>query len=437
MVELARTYPMPPHVVALRFLLTILARTAIVCGVISLVVLVFGIAVEEGALGLDYDVAQGIDAYLRSFMGIVALGGGFGLGLLAAIAHDIYRREQRKVLNRVVEDGAGRRNEIPVDWQRRAISESRLGSMILSGFAAVLGPIVVISGIVMVVGDDDVPFALGALAVGAVMSWVGIVGLRAAFRDKGGAAQELWAKKLPPLHPNEPARRYDSDGNLQKVGARELAATAEAKSALAAAPEAVRRLAGLDRLAGIVMNLSLGLFLASGLITTGIVLLRQPCRECDPRTFDVGVEALIDSALLLTSVLTIIGVGVLVAATVVEVLVTLRLRRTFLELAADPDSPAPPWYLLRRLLLEEAPMQSLTGHLHTVGVLCLALGLTGLVTSDVYPFSDWTRLYPLLCTVGGILLLFHASGWFWQRDRTLRENDSLRERWNHRARTGA
>jgi len=103
-VENAHTYPMPLHVTVLRFLSKLLGRTAIVCAALSGLLVIFGIALEEDALSLEYDIASGLDAYLRMAMGVIALGGGFGVAIVLAFVHDLYRRAQRKALDRIVED---------------------------------------------------------------------------------------------------------------------------------------------------------------------------------------------------------------------------------------------------------------------------------------------------------------------------------------------
>ena len=85
--------------------------------------------------------------------------------------------------------------------------------------------------------------------------------------------------------------------------------------------------------------------------------------------------------------------------------------------------------VLREVLLEETPLQSLIGHLHTVAVICLAVALSIQITPDLGLLFDAHALVAPLATTGGLLLLFYVSAWFWRRGETLRENQALLKRW--------
>ncbi|GAB3816954.1 hypothetical protein GCM10028820_17080 [Tessaracoccus terricola] len=415
MVELSKTYPMPVHVLVLRYLTSLLLRTAAVCGALSLVVLVVGIAVEEGALGLERDVARGIDTFMRKFMGVVALGGVFGVLVIAAVVHDVFRREQRNALDALVDDGIATKEELPVEWQRSALGAAGVGSWILSAFAVVIGPVGVIASF-MTLADGDTEFGFWALGVSAVIAVAGVLGIRALLRPKPSSAAALWENEKPTLHPQEP-------------GPGQKGKQAASREGLEHAPPILRRLDRLDRAAWRAMGIAGALLTACAVVIVALTLLRKPCRNCDKRFFGPGLEGFIDVSLVVAVVLLLAGLVVLVSAAAMEGWVTLRLRGAVVAIAADRDSEAPPWFLLRRLLLEESPMQALTGHLHTLGIACLAFGVTGSLVTDVYPFTDWTAVYPALCTVGGVLLLFHLSGWFFKREETRAQNEALLARW--------
>ncbi|TRY18665.1 hypothetical protein FOJ82_05980 [Tessaracoccus rhinocerotis] len=427
MVELTRTYPMPLHVMVLRYVTTLLVRTAAVCGALFLVVLVLGLALEEDALPVAPEVASGLDAFLRMFMGVVGLGGIFGVLAIAAIAHDLYRREQRSTLDALVDDGIAIKEWPPVRWQREAIGDSLRGTMILSFFGVVLGPIALLAGIFTFDGSD-LGFSLGTLGVALVITAASVLGIRSALRKTTSSARTLWGEAWPELHRLEPGRKY-SDGGLQTLNKRERARTARAKARLEAAPPELVRLDRIDGVAATVMNTAAVVLGLCAAVVALLTLVRKPCRNCEERSFGETTEGLIDVAILAGAVLLLVGLVVLVLGTALEGWVTLRLRSTVLGMAADPASEAPPWFLLRRLLLEETPLESLTGHLHTVGATCLAFGIVGTLTGDVYPFDEWSALFPVLNTIGSILLLFHASGWFWNREPTRLQNEALLVRW--------
>lgn len=415
MVELSKTYPMPVHVLVLRYLTSLLLRTAAVCGALSLAVLVVGLAVEEGALGLERDVARGVDTFMRMFMGVVALGGVFGVLVVAAVIHDVFRREQRNALDALVDDGIATKEELPVEWQRSALGAAGVGSWVLSAFGVVLGPIGIITGFVTL-ADGDTEFGLAALGVSAAITVAAVLGIRALLRPKPSSAATLWEEEKPTLHPKEP-------------GPGQKGKQAASREGLEHAPAILRRLDRLDRAARKAMGVASALLGACAVVIVALTLLRKPCRNCDTRSFGPGLEGFIDISLVIAVVLLLVGLVVLVAAAAMEGWVTLRLRGAVVEMAADRASKAPPWFLLRRLLLEESPMQALTGHLHTLGIVCLAFGVTGSLVTDAYPFTDWPALYPALCTIGGVLLLFHLSGWFFKREETRAQNEALLARW--------
>lgn len=428
MLELTRTYPMPVHVMVLRYAKVFLFRTATVCGVLFLMVLVLALALEEDALPLDHEVSSGLDAFARMFIGVVGLGGVFGVLVLGAVMHDMYRREQRRALEELVEDGTAEKEWPPVAWQRPAIGESHTGIMILSFFGIVLGPLMFIAAL-FTFDSGDSGFSLGALGVSALVSAVSFLGLRSSMRTRTSSAEALWGDEQPEFHPQEPTPTKDSEGNPQYPGKRELARMTKARASLESAPPELVRLDKLDAVATKMMGAAMALF---GLCAAAVILLtviRKPCRNCTERRFGEGAEGLIEVGLLVSVALLVVGVVALVVATVLEGWVTLRLRRTILEMAEDATSDAPPWFLLRRLLLEETPMQALTGHLHTLGITFLAFGFTASMVSDQYPLDEWKVVYPVLMTLGGVLLLFHLSGWFWKREATRKQNEALLARW--------
>lgn len=412
----------------LRYAKVFLFRTAAVCGALCLMVLVLALALEANALPLDYEVASGLDAFARMFIGVVGLGGVFGVLVLGAVVHDMYRREQRRALEELVEDGTADEEWPPVDWQRLAIGESRTGILILSFFGIVLGPLMLIAAL-FTFDSGDAGFSFGVLGVSALITGASFLGLRSSMRTRTSSAETLWGDERPAFHPQEPIPTKDSDGNPQYPGKREMARMTKARASLESAPPELVRLDKLDALATKVMGAAMALF---GLCAAAVVILtmvRKPCRTCTERRFGEGAEGLIEVGLVVSVALLVIGVVALVVGTVLEGWVTLRLRSIILGMAEDPTSEAPPWFLLRRLLLEETPMQALTGHLHTLGITFLAFGLTASMVSGEYPLDEWSVMYPALMTLGGVLLLFHLSGWFWKREATLEQNEALLARW--------
>lgn len=431
MIEQAHTYPMPPHVTVLRFLTQFLGRTIIVCAAISLLVIPGGLLLEEHVLDIPYQLESGLDKYLRMFMGIVMLGGVFGLAVVLAIVNDIYRACQKRILDRIVENA----DEVPlqgppVGWQRTALSEGRIGTAILGLFGVVIGPCAVIAAIILMVEEPrDARSYQVLVLVSITITVLSIIAISSYFKAKSGPAQELWKGARPELVRREPSPEHDADGNVTNSGKRDQANSRKNREALANSPANLQLLARIDAIAGKVLAGSIWGFVIGGMAVIGLAMLRQPCRMCEQISHGPALEWFIDAGLLVANILLFGGLVLLLVSTVFEAVVVLRLRRTVVDLAADPKAPSPPWFLLRRLILEESPLAPLTGHLHTAAVACAAFGVTAWFTRDEYPMYLAADAIPWLLTLAGMLALFHTSAWFWKRPETLEQNRMLLERW--------
>lgn len=428
MVEYSKTYPMPADVTILRFVNTLLQRTIWVCAALGLMLLVLGLGLEEGTLPLESSVKRGWDAFFRMAIGILGLGGVFGLMVVNTVVHDLLMRRIRHVLNGCADDDANR-NSVPVQWQRRAIETKAATSPylgVLGAFGLVLGPILIITGIWFLIERDD--FAIESIVAGAAMTAAGWFGIKG-FKEASGPAVELWGHRLPKLHPREPHRRYDEDGELQAPTRSELADSEVAKQEIVLAPERMRRLALLDRIADRLGTVSLWAFAVTTLALSLGVFIRQPCQDCTPRTYGEDGEAFIDGLITVATWAMVLALATLVASVLVRGVGHLLLRREVAHLAAQPTSRRPPWYLLREFILEESPLESLTQHLHTVGIASLGVGLSGILAAPHYPFSEWQSVFQMLVALGASLLVLYAASWFWNRGTTAQQGELLRDRW--------
>lgn len=408
MLELAHTYPMPVAVRVLRHLSRVLARTMGVSAVLLGAGFVVSVGLDNGIFGPQSMARGALQRYVSNWTLVAGVGGILGVGLLLVPIRYTQHTVQRRALNRIAADEANM--QVPVAWQRAALSGKRASSVMMWLGIPLLAFFGLISPVAWTVWRDDPHIGSIIVFVGSVvLAFLGLVMTVAGARKTDGPARRRWGDARRRLHPYEDAAR--KKGPAPVSGAASLHA-----------------LARLDSWAD-WLHLIATIAYGAALIAAVGTWFARSCDDGTCRDYSPVVETLLDGLLILSIGSLVLAFLSLAAAAVPSVMVSLRQRPTMIQIAADPASTMPPWPLLRQVILEEAPAQTALGWLHTGAITVLAVGVAGLRTGPEYPISDLYPAFPLLTTTAGVLLLFHTSGWFWRRARTMAENEALLARW--------
>lgn len=411
-VELTRTYPMPVGVVVLRFVAFFLQRTALIAGIALGIPLGLGILGTRLGSDLLTDVPPAVDEFLLRWLAVTAIVAGAALAL-GWVVGDVFRGTVRRTLDRFA---AAPETDLdfPVEWQRRAVRRGRKGPRL-----AVVGVLLLLAGgfllLVALLELEGLLAVLTGLVAAVPMVAGGLMAVFGLLRRRGPAVERWGGRDWAPLDPREPRRRFNSDGEQMSVDTLGLKNARADKEALRASPPALRRSSALWSVsrwlfAGAASTFVLGIIIAWGVTELDNLVSGR-------------------NAFTVVLVLFILTVVMAAAGAITSTLGTRTLRQTILAIAARPDAPAPPWHLLRLVLLEEYPLQALTNHLHTLGTLSILVGITGNSLGDVSGIGALGPLWTLLTTLGGVAWLFHASGWFWRRRVTSEQNTYLHRRW--------
>lgn len=408
MLELAHTYPMPITVRVLRHLSRVLARTMGVSAVLLGAGFIVSVGLDNGIFGPQSMARGALQRYVSNWMLVTGAGGILGVGLLLVPIRYAQHTGQRRALNRIAGDEANW--QIPVNWQRAALAGKRASSLMMWAGIPLLAFFGLISPVAWAVWRDDPHIGSIIVFVGSlVLAFLGLVMTVAGARKTDGPARRLWGDVTLRPHPYEAAARKGAPDPVSGT-------------------PALQALARLDNWAD-WLHLIATLAYGAALIAAVGTWFARSCDEGACRGYSPGVETLLDGVLLLSIGSLVLASLSLAGAIAPSVMVSLRQRQTMIQIAGDPTSTMPQWQLLRQVVLEEAPAQTALSWLHTAAVTFLAVGVAGMRTGPEYPIGDLYPAFPLLTTAGGVLLLFHTSGWFWRSTRTRAENEALLERW--------
>lgn len=409
-IDRGHTYPTPLWLDLLRWLCHGLLFSALANAAALLISVVVGIAlIETEAFDLPWRVRDGIDEFFRAFLGVSALGGGFGLAIVYAVVRDIHAALLRWHLGRFTGDEANRAL-VPVGWQRKSyISKdgdqspfTRFpGLTILGVTCLVLGPVLVITAIVG--AFDGESYAGPSAIAGVLLVVVTLVGAAILRRLPRSRAAKFWGTR--------------EAGTFSPVDENGVASPTVARLAV---------LSGrIDRIAATLAVIALGTF---GLTMVATIIM-QPCRQCEPRDLDQLGEGFVafvaGSAGVILAVTLIPCIGMLFAHAIVRY----RLRTTLLAEAADPDATVPPWRLLHPVLQQEAPLFSFFLLCHMLGTVIVEIAWTGLLLDDpilVVAEETWF----LILRFGLALLACGAFAWWYGRGKAAGQKEALMDCWD-------
>ncbi|RCK69364.1 hypothetical protein DT076_10745 [Desertihabitans brevis] len=330
-------------------------------------------------------VASRIDRVSRMAVGVYA-GGGAAALLLGGYALAAHRWLEVSVLRRW---GAEAPHRVPADPQRRAVrAKSPSGTLgVAAGWTAGLSAFMVLASVWILFEDPDLE-GLTVLAVSLLVLGLGVVGLVVSVRigrgwpDHTGAASGAWLSSLPrAVHADRDRRRAGRGG----------------EQVLAVGPRRARRVAyWLGRGSGAAIGLS---------VLAGVpgLVLRQPCRDCDPRTLGAAGETTIDW--LVTTAFALLAVGLLLglAQGVLLLLVAVVERAVLQRGARAPRRPRVPRDVLARVLATPTAERLLGLTLLVAGAAAAPLPLVAALADEV---AAWWTTAGL---VGGVLLLAGAA----------------------------
>lgn len=321
-------------------------------GIVFVVVLVTGIVGEEASY-----LPSVYDAALRALMGGVLLC--VGAALFVELFRGIAERTMRL-------RAAERRAELPVAPRvpiveaRRLREDPYLGVAVLAWFAVVLGPVVALVDLVSGFDYDGIALVAG---IAMTLAAVGLFALR-------GWLGRRWAQRV---------ERIPGPGRGARMAHRRLAA---AKGGI-----------GWRVATGFALQLGVYAFLAG-------VMLRQPCRGCDPIDYGGGpIEGVIDVLVGLGGVLILIPIALLLLSTVPFLARTaLRERRT---LRAARGGDLAPSEDVDAQLTGTGALQHVGFGLTVIGFVLLMLGATpwtalANVSADSEEVATLSAFQPLL-----------------------------------------
>ncbi|WP_114558624.1 hypothetical protein [Desertihabitans aurantiacus] len=344
-------------------------------------------------------VASRIDRVSRMAVGVYA-GGGAAALLLGGYAFAAHRWLEVGALRRW---GAEAPHRVPVDPQRRTVrADSPSGTLgTAAGWTAGLSGFMVLASVWILFEDPDLE-GLTVLAVSLLVCGFGVGGIVLARRigrgwsDHTRAVASAWATTLP--------RAVHTDRDRRRAGR-------WGEQVLDLGPQRARHVASwLGRTAGAATSLS-ALAGVPGLV------LRQPCRDCDPRTLDAAGETTIDW--LVTTAFALLVVGLLLGlARGGLVLLLAVVQRTVLQRGARaPRRPRVSREIVAEVLTLTSPERLLGLVLLVAGAAAAPLPLVAALAEEVAGWWTTGGLVGavLLLAGAGLLLVDHAVGPRWRQ----------------------
>ena len=319
--------PVGPALALATGLATTTGGAFVASGIVFVVVLVTGIIGEEA-----YSLPSVFDAMLRALMGgvLVVTGAALLVELLRGI---VERRMRLRAAERRHALAAAPR--VPVVEARRLREDPYGGVMVLAWFAVVLGPVTALVDLVTGFDYDGIALLAG---VGITLAAVGLFALRGWL----GRRWEARVKRLP-----------GPGGGARMAHPR---------------PAGAKRREGRWAAAGFALQLGAYVFFAG-------VLLRQPCRDCDPVDYGGGpIEGVIDALVSVGGVLILIPIALLLLSTVPFLVRTAVLERRTLRAARE--GALSPSADVDAQLTGAGALSHLASGLTVIGFLLVILGAT-------------------------------------------------------------
>lgn len=411
-IDRGHTYPTPLWLDLIRWLCHGLLFSALANAATLLISVVVGIAlIETEAFDLPWRVRDGIDEFFRAFLGVSALGGGFGLAIVYAVVRDIHAALLRWHLGRFTEEQANRAL-VPVDWQRdsyvtkegdRSLMAQFPGLTILGFTTLVMGPIV---GITAIVGAFDGESYAGPSAIAAVvLIIIPLVGAALLRKVPESRAAKFWGT--------------NKAGTFVPANKKGVASPAVARLAVLSIK--------VDRITTALAVTAVSTF---GLTMVATMIV-QPCRYCDRRDLNRLGESVVAFVAGSAGVILAVTLIPCVVMLFVHAILRYRLRTTLLAEAADDNATVPPWALLHHVLLQQAPLFSFFLLFHMLGSVIVEIAWTGLILEDPILVVEEETWF-LVLRIGIALLACGAFAWWYGRDKAARQKEELMERWDGR-----
>lgn len=286
-----------------------LARRMLLSAIIALVVMVLPFLIlEERAIELAHEWDQ-LDAWGRFLLGFTAV----AVFVLIPARAATWHWSSVSVRRAIEEQASSRRDWVAAPSQLdRDPVESRKGLRVCLWIYAVL---------CLLGGGPLFYLGLADLAASDAMEVLGVGGGLLAV----GAVLALCAQRLRRgFQPRSPRKTWSDD---------QVAVTGHIRDAAAA--QRTRRLPGRVRLARtmarVLLALQGGFVTLTALATTAGVVTRQPCRDCDPRSFGPDLEVVLDRFWLAVGALALLTAAILLVWGLAEVVAAALTRRELLR----------------------------------------------------------------------------------------------------------